>query len=327
MPLRNLSSCILFDIGKSYVNQYFYSSNVTAYKPIYVKRKTNIPLVNGYMDSSEEKAINFKVFQYIIPDFFQRELLKSNYFTLNVFKQFLTKNTRFLEIYKKYVFNKTAGSFCRIMFYNNILWIIILILISILLFEVTRNITGPINKISEIVMSLGQESNDEEGISKLSDENFTYSDDKEINDFFLICKNIIKGGFSEDHNNKMNNKENLYYIGLSSNQITYVKTNNLIIDEEKIEEATNASAQAILNYVKKDEIGKERNIEFMDRQETEKLNRQLKRSKVQNRVLYKTEEQVIKYCEYIISMMETSKNNYLYEYLEKIEIRIMNANV
>jgi hypothetical protein len=327
LPFKNLTSCILFEKGKSYVNQFFYESNGTVYNPLYVKRKTNIPLINGYMDSSEEKAINFKVFQYIMPDPFQQGLLKSNYFTLNKFKHFLIKNTRFLEIYKNYVFYKIAGSFCKIIFYNNILWILILILISFVLFQVTRNITGPINKISEIVTSLGRESNHEEGISKLSDENFTYSDDKDINELFLICKKIIKGGFSDDHiNTNMNNNENLYYIGSSHNHISYVKTNNLIIDEAKIEEATNASALAILNYVKKDEIIKETINENPDRLETEKLKKQQTKSFGGNRVLY-TEDHIMKCCEYIVSMMDKSKKNYLFKYYEGINIQILNANV
>ncbi len=196
-----------------------------------------------------------------------------------------------------------------------------------MLFQVTRNITGPINKISEIVTSLGRESNQEEGISKLSDENFTYSDDKDINELFLICKKIIKGGFSDDHiNTNTINNESLYYIGFSHNHISYVKTNNLIIDEVKIEEATNASALAILNYVKKEEIYRETNNDYPDRLDTEKLKRQQTKISGKNRVVY-TEDQMMKYCEYVISMMDMSKNNFLHKYFEGINLRILNVNV
>ena len=56
----------------------------------------------------------------------------------------------------------------------------------------------PINKIIKLIFSMGNKSSLEIDDSYLKD--ITFKDDKDIDELFQICKNLVKGGFTEDQN-------------------------------------------------------------------------------------------------------------------------------
>ncbi len=77
-------------------------------------------------------------------------------------------------------------------------------------------------------MNIGKEQNNSD--NNLEFDNICYPDDKDIDEFFQICKNLVKGGFSEE-SNKIQKAQFLF---TAYNNISYIKINNIIIVEEDI---------------------------------------------------------------------------------------------
>ena len=103
------------------------------------------------------------------------------------------------------------------------LWLIIMGFIFIKLYLVADNISSPIRKlIKNISLSQGNFNNNE------NLEKIYYSEDKDINDLFQLCQKLIIGGFKKRNYNKKQTKLNVY------NNISKVKTNNMIINENDI---------------------------------------------------------------------------------------------
>ena len=89
---------------------------------------------------------------------------------------------------------------------------------------ISDRISSPIKKLIKNI-SLSQ--------SNFSADNFKleqiyYKEDKDINDLFQLCQNLIIGGFKNKINIQKKNKLNIY------NNISKVKTNNMVINENKI---------------------------------------------------------------------------------------------
>ena len=105
-----------------------------------------------------------------------------------------------------------------------ILWAIIYICIFIKLYLVADRISSPIRKlIKNISLSQGSFNNNGTNFEKIY-----YKEDKDINDLFQLCQRLIIGGFRKKNYIKKQNKMNVY------NNISKVKTNNMIINENDI---------------------------------------------------------------------------------------------
>ena len=105
-----------------------------------------------------------------------------------------------------------------------ILWAIIYICIFIKLYLVADRISSPIRKlIKNISLSQGSFNNNGTNFEKIY-----YKEDKDINDLFQLCQRLIIGGFRKKNYIKKQNKINVY------NNISKVKTNNMIINENDI---------------------------------------------------------------------------------------------
>ena len=92
------------------------------------------------------------------------------------------------------------------------------------LFLVTDRISSPIRKLIKNI-SLSQTNFSSE---ELKSEQIYYDEDKDINDLFQLCQNLILGGFKKKINSQKKSKINVY------NNVSMVKTNNMAINENKI---------------------------------------------------------------------------------------------
>ena len=105
-----------------------------------------------------------------------------------------------------------------------ILWFCIFIIIFIKLYLITDKISSPIRKLIKNI-SLSR-SNFNKDIEKL--EQIYYREDKDINDLFQLCQKLIFGGFKKKVNIQKKRRLNVY------NNISKVKTNNMVINEDQI---------------------------------------------------------------------------------------------
>ena len=118
----------------------------------------------------------------------------------------------------------TYRSIAYISLFTFFLWVAIFIFILIKLYLVADRISSPIRKLIKNI-SLSQGNFDENGANL---EKIYYREDKDINDLFQLCQRLIIGGFKKKNNIKKQNKLNVY------NNISRVKTNNMIINENDI---------------------------------------------------------------------------------------------
>ena len=104
------------------------------------------------------------------------------------------------------------------------LWLVILLFVLIKLYLVADRISSPIRKlIKNISLSQGNFNNAGANLEKIY-----YQEDKDINDLFQLCQRLIIGGFKKTNHIQKQNKLNVY------NNISKVKTNNMIINENDI---------------------------------------------------------------------------------------------
>ncbi len=76
-------------------------------------------------------------------------------------------------------------------------------------------------------------------------DNIKFEDDETINKFFNICKNLIKGGL-KDENLKVKQK---HFNDDAYNNISFMKSNNLIVQEDKIIKETENRSDKIFSHV------------------------------------------------------------------------------
>ena len=213
--LYNISDCILDDTYKEQFTQDFL--NDTTFGSI--KRKWKRTIVKyQYSD------IPFKIFRSFSPDLYVKNLTSSNYFysfysILYVFKnpEVMIKNSDFIY----YQIIMILFQICYVVF---TVWNVIILIITFLLYTVTINLSTPIKKLIELIVYMG---NDDTEKINMELEKINYPDDNEIDDFFKLCKNLVKGGFKKEIVNQVNMK----FLSLAQFNISFVKINNIIIDE------------------------------------------------------------------------------------------------
>ena len=261
LKFDNISSCLIYDNGKTYFNKYFTltdyntsydSNNINKNNKTY-DTKTNIPLVNTAPDlvNSFGNELNYKVMRYTLHSDIVKYFVQSYFDLSNPLFLFLIKDQRSLMIRKLRFYNLLRSGLFLSMFFVLLFWLFIIILIFIILSNITSSITEPINKLIQMVISMGQTNRSDEDL--LSIDNIEFPEDHDIDDLFKLCKNLVKGGFNQE-NIKIHNL-NLYSKVL--NNISYIKTNNVIIDHDKIENSFKMSSFSVFNYTSKNIFLKE----------------------------------------------------------------------
>ena len=247
------SSNNTFDKNIQFPNDCFYPpANITfnnTFNAIEInsqmKRKLRFVLGNFFGTS---KKLLFKVFELNSPDAFTKFILdspllykKMYIYTFKV-QQYLTKINS--TVYYAY-----TGNVLFILIFNLAIWAIVMAVIILMLYRFSSNISHPIQKLVEQVSSIGRQekSIQTQSENKLTEIKFEY--DKDINDLFLMCKALIKGGFTDDKESS-NNKRIIRYkaVGNAYNNISLIKTNNLIIKEDKIKKFVSSTETKVFEF-------------------------------------------------------------------------------
>ena len=99
---------------------------------------------------------------------------------------------------------------------------------------ISHSISHPIDLLILSVSMSGKDKEEKSGKDLHSNlMQISYKDDDTINEFFILCKKLILGLFKQDSNN--NNKKNRIN---SYNNISLIKSNNMIINEQEILKGT-----------------------------------------------------------------------------------------
>jgi hypothetical protein len=118
----------------------------------------------------------------------------------------------------------TFRAICHITILTFLLWLLIYFIVIFKLYLVADRISSPIRKlIQNISLSQGNFNNNESNLEKIY-----YKEDKDINDLFQLCQRLILGGFKKKKFSQKKKKLNVY------NNVSTIKTNNMIINEDDI---------------------------------------------------------------------------------------------
>jgi len=179
-------------------------------------------------------------------------LLKSHYpknlTTIKIIQNYLNINFSNLLITENYIISKlgefnynmniiSTECFYFILFAfigNFLIWLIILLFIFITVLKISHSISDPIDKLIKSVSMSDNKNNLDKENKELKNylSTISYKDDSTINDLFILCKDIIIGRFKKEDNKK----QKIRKVINSYNNISLVKSNNMIIDENEIME-------------------------------------------------------------------------------------------
>ena len=187
-----------------------------------LKILTNLYNYSYYRDINN--FIRVKILRYYSPDKFIKSLVNVNFFSTYQVYFIVIKMYNNVMVIEQVVDRLTFKAICQISLISFLLWIIIYIFTFIKLYLVADRISSPIRKlIKNISLSQGNFNN-----NALIMERIYYKEDKDINDLFQICQKLIFGGFKKKNYIQKYNKLNVY------NNVSIIKTNNMIINEDSI---------------------------------------------------------------------------------------------
>ena len=213
----------------------------------------SLKILTNLYEYSYSKDINskilIKVIRYYSPNSFVRNLINVRFYSSFSVYLIVVKIYNNILIINNIIDRITYKSISYITAFTFMLWLIIMVFIFIKLYLVADNISSPIRKlIKNISLSQGNFNNNE------NLEKIYYSEDKDINDLFQLCQKLIIGGFKKRNYNKKQTKLNVY------NNISKVKTNNMIINENDIINQRNQKYNEIFEKNSNLLINKEENF-------------------------------------------------------------------
>ena len=216
IQLNDISDCFsnekMIDLIKS-DNKYIYKLQILAdiYKYNYTKDFNN--------------NIKIKILRKLLPNQFMRySFLKLRFYSSYSIYLVVVKIYNNILVIHQIIDRLTFRAICLCTFFTFLLWFLIYVWVIIKLCLVTDRISSPIRKlIHNISLSQGSFNNDESNLEKIY-----YKEDKDINDLFQLCQRLIIGGFRKKKAIKKKDKLNVY------NNVSKIKTNNMIINENDI---------------------------------------------------------------------------------------------
>ena len=178
-----------------------------------------------------------------------------NSFKLIFLNNFVSVNFYFSNLFSSFYDIDKIQKMCNIFFYevlypNLILWGSVLIIIIFIVFKISDSISDPIDKLIQSV-SMNNKSCKELNKYLM---NISYEDDSNINDLFVLCKKLIIGGFKRENEEDFQQKKKVKKIN-AYNNISLVKTNNMIINESEI---LKGEKKQEINYFEKNTVNKEK---------------------------------------------------------------------
>ena len=190
---------------------------------------------------------SYKIYQGMYPT----DTLNS--FTNVFLNNLVTVNFYFSNLFSSYYDIDNIQKICNVFFKevlypSLILWAIVLLIIMIIVFKISDSISDPIDKLIQSV-SMNNKSSKE--LNKYL-KNISYKDDSTINDLFVLCKKLIIGGFKREGDEDIQQKKKIKSIN-AYNNISLVKTNNMIINESEI---MKGEKKQEINYFEKSSLDK-----------------------------------------------------------------------
>ena len=187
-----------------------------------------LKILTNFYKYSYDKDINnnikVKILRSFSPKNFTKSLLKIKLYSSFIINYLILKIYNNISIIEILIDRITYKSIIYITLFTFLLWIIIFVFALIKLYLVADSISSPIRKLIKS-LSLNQEDFNN---NNLIFEKIYYKEDKDINDLFQLCQKLIIGGFKRKNIIKKSNKLNVY------NNVSIVKTNNMIINENDI---------------------------------------------------------------------------------------------
>ena len=207
--------------------------------------------INFDLSTSKDKDIaknmnSFKIFQGIYP------LNSINIYSSFLFNDIIFINFYFTDLFTNYINMESIRDVCYTYFFkiilisSAILWVVILLIIIIIVLKISHSISDPIDKL---IQPVPMNDNSSREINKYF-KNISYTDDSTINDLFILCKKLIIGGFKSEEDFKQKKKNKMIN---SYNNISLVKTNNMIINEAEIMKGVKKQE---INFFEKQNLGK-----------------------------------------------------------------------
>lgn len=227
-------------------------------------RKLKYPIISLGNSKEISTGINYKIFKYNFPSKFSSQIA-TNFRHVDNLNIYFFKETKDTETQYRFVFYKFLAIMFSIILCNFSVWLVVMLTIIYLVRKASVSITKPIQELIKYVTNIGLLSeNNYESTKELDD--IVYNDDKDINEMFIICKELIKGGFKPKSNLKNKDSITLNKNDFYLNECATRKS-NLIIDEVFIEKDYNRHVKNIFNFIPRSIINKgvqEANIEFKE---------------------------------------------------------------
>lgn len=215
---------------KEFINKTFlYGKN--AYNSII---KHQIPFASYNYIKDINRKIVVKLFQYLSPNAYVRSLDNSKFFTDFSFYYFLLKVQNGITSDENDIYFQFANLVFFIILCSLIVWIVIFLILWCRISSVAYSISSP---ISQLISSISNSESNSEEVTPLnsaslqinsSEKSISYKDDKNIDELFKLCQFLIDGGFGQGGYDNRNNLKNI------ENNVSIVKTNNLMINEDKL---------------------------------------------------------------------------------------------
>ena len=284
-PFYLFNECFPYDETINKINEYINEN---------VNYTNNVKIRTLFGKTSYKNNINnennIKIFQMHSHNEYLKFLINSPYFETIAFHYFLVKLCNDLIIEKGLIEDYYNNILIVLIFIIIFIWVIVFLIISLRISVVANKISKP---IQELIQSISYISDNDINLNKKQkklDKNFDrinkiyFKEDKDIDEFLKVCQKLISN-FNLKKEIIRQNTLNVY------NNITYVKSNNYIINEENIE-------------IKKDENLKKIFGEDEDDKKIKKSNL------IVNKELLKKENNYIKEMKNIIENKKKYLNNY-----------------
>ena len=202
---------------------------------------------------------NIKIFQMHSHNEYLKFLINSHYYETIAFHYFLVKLCNDLIIEKDLIEDYYNNILIFLIFVIIFIWIIVFLIISLRICAVANKINKPIQELYESITYISDNEKNKNKKQKKSDKNFDrinriyFKENKDIDNFLKVCQKLISN-FKLKKEYIRQNTLNVY------NNITYVKSNNYIINEENIEIKKDENLKKIFGEDEDDKKLKKNNL-------------------------------------------------------------------
>lgn len=224
---NKINECYINTISKESIIKYLVSKNFS--------NRILYKINNNYLYTMYKKQT---------PSLNSKLLLSEKYDYTFFYNIIVYKSTEFINTEKNYIYNKLTRLFTIVFCFVSMFWIVLTIIICYFAFKVQNELIKQIKIILGVIDNIGKKEGE---YSAENDNNLKiigYPYDKDIDNFLFYYKKILIGAkkvkFSENENNLM----------LNIKRNSYIKNNNIIIENKFIENKTKLTYCNIFKYIR-----------------------------------------------------------------------------